>query len=59
MKLKLYFAPLFFIVAVAAYGMFLKTGDLWWTLGASAFAVASIYESIRLILDIIEAAKRQ
>jgi hypothetical protein len=59
MKLKIYFAPLWFILAITCFHMFQKTDDLWWTLGASGFAIASIRSSLLFIRDIIQESKRQ
>jgi len=48
------FAVLYLALAIAALVMWHRTGGLPWALGAGAFAVASITETLRLLKRAIQ-----
>jgi hypothetical protein len=50
--MKIYAAPLWFLLAVATFKLWQQTGDLYWTLASIGFALASIRSSIRLLKDV-------
>ena len=56
--MKVYFAPLWFMLAVGSFMLWQETGDLAWTLASAAFSVASIRSSLILLKDILEDMKR-
>jgi hypothetical protein len=41
-----WFALLYLALAIVSFRMWDQTSDLWWTLGAAGFALASIRETL-------------
>jgi hypothetical protein len=46
------FTTLYLVLAFVSMTLWKQTGDLYWTLAASAFALASIRETLLLIKEI-------